>query len=189
MKLTKQTTIDFIILCLRWYLAFYMIDYGWAKLTGGQFGAGNQANLDKPLKEVNQFYLTWYLFSQGKLFNIVVGSSQIIGAILIVINRTVVIGALTLLPILIQIFLIDAISTISMFGYALPIRLGCMVLSDLAILFYYKDRILLAWNTLTNGTVIKNKYPWWIYLLLPVIGFLLDFLFGLVTIPIRMLLH
>lgn len=166
-----------------------MIDYGWGKITGGQFGVHDHSILEKPLKEVDKFYIAWYLFSLDKSFDIGVGILQIIGGVLIVINRTALIGALMLLPILTQIFLVDLAFTTNMFGSALPVRLAAMVLSDILILFYYKDRLVIAWNSLTENMTTKFKYKWWVYFLLPIIGFLMDFAIGIVTMPIKLFIN
>lgn len=188
-KLSKEKYFDFAILVLRWYLAYYMFDYGWDKMTGDQFGHRSVEILNTPLKDVDKFNLAWHLFSLDNTFGIVIGITQIIGAVLIVINRTVLVGALMLLPILGQIFLIDVAFTTSIFGAALPIRLSCMILSNILILFYYKDRMILVWNNLTKGTTTKFKYKWWIFILLPLLGLLTDFGFALLTYPFKLLIN
>ena len=165
-----------------------MVDYGIGKLTGEQFGHRSVEILNTPLKDVDKFHLALHLFSLDRTFDIVVGVSQIIGAVLIVINRTALVGALMLLPILGQIFLVDLAFTTNMFGAALPIRLGCMILSDLLILFYYKDRMVLVWNNLTKGTTTKFKYKWWVFILLPFIGLATDLVFGVLTYPFKLLI-
>lgn len=189
MKISKQQIIDFTILTLRWYLAIYMFDYGISKITGGQFGIIDSETLNTPLKDIDKFHVAWHLFSLSNTFNIIVGITQIVGAVLIVINRTLLIGALFLLPVLFQIFLIDVAFTTNVFGAALPLRLSIMILSDLAILYYYKDRMMQAWKNLTENISTKRKYKWWIYLLVPIVGFLLDFVFGAITIPLRMFVN
>lgn len=188
MKPTREQIFDFIILTLRWYLAYYMFDYGLGKLTGDQFGHRSVEILNTPLKDVDKFNLAWHLFSLDRTFDIGVGLAQIIGAVLIVINRTVLVGALMLLPILGQIFLVDLAFTTNMFGAAFPIRLSCMILSDLLILFYYKDRMILVWNNLTKETTTKFKYKWWIFIFLPFIGLATDLVFGVLTYPIKLLI-
>lgn len=187
MKFTKKQFIDFVILSLRWYLAIYMIDYGWSKMVGDQFGVFDINILDKNIKDVDEFHLAWYLFSLNKSFNVVVGLFQILGGVLIAVNRTTLIGALFLLPILVQIFLIDCSFTTNIFGSALPIRLAAMLFSDFIILFYYKDKIIAAWHTLTSN--IKITHEWWIYLLMPIVGFCLDFVWGIITMPIKLFIN
>ena len=188
MTLTKDKIFDLLILALRFYLAYYMITYGWAKMTGGQFGTHDPAILDQPMNQVDKFYITWYLFSLSPVFDIVVGITQILGGLLIVINRTVLLGALLLLPILFQIFLIDLSFTTNIFGMALPIRLGGMIVADLLILFYHKERMLQIWRSLVAGLKPRFKYKWWLYLLFIPVGFLMDFVIVILTLPIKMLI-
>ncbi len=189
LRLSKEKFYDFVILVLRWYLAYYMLDYGYAKLIGEQFGVHDPSILNKPLKEVSKMQLAWHLFGMSRTFDIVVGLMQIIGAILIVFNRTSLIGALFLLPILGQIFLIDLAFTADEFGLALPIRLFGMIVSDFLILYYYKDRMILVWNNLTMGTTTKFKYKWWFMLLLPLLGLLTDFGLFVISHPIKLLIN
>lgn len=169
-------------------MAYYMADYGYSKMTGDQFGQRSVEILNTPLKDVDKFHLAWHLFSLDKTFDNVVGLTQILGAVLIVFNRTALLGTLILLPILGQIFLIDLAFTTNIFGAALPIRLSCMILADLLIMFYYKDRMILVWNNLTNGMTTKFRYNWWVFIFLPIIGFATDIIFGILTYPIKLLI-
>jgi hypothetical protein len=170
-KFSEEQLIDFIILALRWYLAFYMVDYGIGKITGSQFGVVDPKIIAAPMKDINPFYVAWYLFGQSRFFNVATGVIEIAGAILIVI----------------QIWLIDASFTTGMFGYALVFRLAGMIVSDLLILYYYRDRLMAAWNNLSSGLTTKFRYKWWIYLLLPVIGFLMDFILRVFTWPVQVI--
>ncbi|MCC6411663.1 MAG: hypothetical protein IT270_08390 [Saprospiraceae bacterium] len=183
---SRSQMLDFTVLALRWYLAFFMFSYGYSKMTGGQFGLFDPAMLDKPLRENDTFHLAWYLFSQSKSFDVVVGLSQILGAVLLVFNRTVLLGALVLLPVLGQILLVDVAFTMEQFGAALPVRLACMIISDMIILFYYREKVLVAFRALTEGITTRFTYPWWTYLLLPIIGLGLDLVWAVVTMPVKM---
>ncbi|WP_290698710.1 DoxX family membrane protein [Lacinutrix sp.] len=185
----KEKIIDFGILALRWYLVFYMINYGWGKLTLSQFGVYNPSILEQPIKDIDSFYVAWHLFGRSTFFNVATGILEIIGGILLILNRTVLIGALIVLSILAQILIIDIAFTTSVQGFALPIRIGGMILTDLLILYYYKDKIIIAWKILTNGITTKFKYKWWIFLILPIVGFLMDFIFVILTMPIKLLLN
>ncbi len=185
--MTKEKIIDFGVLTLRWYLIIYMIDYGFAKLTLGQFGVHDASILEQPIKDIDSFYVAWHLFGRSPFFSISTGIFEVIGGILLIFNRTTIIGALLILTILGQILIIDIAFTTGIFGYALPIRIGGMILSALLILYYYKDRILIVWKNLTDGVSTKFKYKWWIFLILPILGLLMDFVFGVLTYPIKML--
>ena len=185
----KEKIIDFGILALRWYLIFYMISYGWSKLTLSQFGVHDSSILEKPIKDIDSFYVAWHLYGRSTFFNISTGILEIIGGILIIFNRTLIIGTLLVLSILVQILIIDIAFTTGVLGLALPIRIGGMILSNLLILYYYKEKIIIMWQNLTKGITTKFKYKWWIYLILPIIGFLMDFVIIILTLPIKILLN
>jgi uncharacterized membrane protein YphA (DoxX/SURF4 family) len=189
MKFSRAKVIDFLVLALRWYLAFYMIDYGISKLTGNQFGVFNDAIANKPMNQVGKFYVAWYLFGMDRSFDVFTGLAQIAGGLLIVYNRTLLIGALVLLPILTQIFIIDLAYTTDQFGYVLPIRLGGMVISDVLIMIYYRERIIKALQALVNQTSTKFSYKWWVFLLMPIVGLMMDFVIAIITLPIKLLIN
>jgi len=77
----------------------------------------------------------------------------------------------------------------NIFGAALPVRLAGMILADLCILFYYKASMIKVWKLITSGTSTRFKNKWWICILLPILGFLTDFAFGIIGYPIRLLFN
>ena len=166
-----------------------MLDYGWGKMTGGQFGVHDPKILEQPLKDVDKFYLAWHLFSLSKAFDVIVGVFQIIGGLLLVFNRTVLLGCLLLLPILFQILLVDIAFTTNMFGAALPLRLTIMILCDFTVLYYHKDKIIPVIKLLTSKGQGKFKYKWWTYIIVFLLALPLDFIFALIAWPFKMLIH
>jgi len=187
--LKKEKIIDFGVLGLRWYLVFYMISYGWSKLTLSQFGVHDASILEQPLKNIDSFYVAWHLYGRSSFFNISTGILEIIGGTLLIFNRTVLIGALLVLSILAQILIIDIAFTTGVHEFSLPVRIGGMILADLLILYYYKGKVILALKNLTSGITTKFKYKWWIFLILPIVGFLMDFIFAILTKPIKLVLN
>lgn len=178
----------FVILVLRWYLAYYMIDYGISKLLGDQFGGVNESILNKPLKNIDKFYIAWYFFSLTPIFNIFVGLLQILGGILILINRTIIIGVIILIPIITGILIVDISFTNNMFGIALIIRIFMMLFSCFIILYYYKLKIF----EIIKILLTIGKFPnikWYFYLLMPLIGLFTDFIIATFTLPIRYLME
>jgi len=90
----------------RWLAATLLIQYGFAKLNGSQFTVLD-SELSKPLGQVSGFWLTWYYFGYSKVYGNLIALMQIGGAILLVLPRTSLFGALLLLPIVFNIILID----------------------------------------------------------------------------------
>lgn len=183
--LKKEQISIYTTLILRWYLVYYMINYGWAKLTLNQFGVHDISILDQPLKDIDSFYVAWHLFGRSPFFNVVTGGLEIIGGVLLIFNRTVLPGALLVLSILVQILVIDIAFTTGVFGASLPLRISGMILCVLLILFHYKEDLKKAWKSITSDLKPEFSYKWWHFLILPVIGFLMDFVIALLYSPIK----
>ncbi len=91
---------------IRYWLAFEIATYGFAKLLQTQFETAN-FQLDRPLGAVSGMALTWYYFGYARPFVIVLGLLQIGGAALLLFRRTTLVGTVLLLPILINIVFIN----------------------------------------------------------------------------------
>lgn|GEM_PF-4547605 len=147
----------------------------------------DQRILEKPLKDIDKFYIAWHLFKQSAIFYVTAGVLEVAGAILLIINRTALLGALFLLPVLGQIFLVDLAFTTNQFGSALVVRLLRMLLADLTIIVYYREVIIKIWHLLYQQVATTFRYKYWIYILLPLIGFATDFLLAIVLYPLRLI--
>ncbi len=162
---------DYFILTARVLLALIFMSYGCAKLGGYQFGVTPEV-LAQPMGQVSLAHVAWYCF-RHEPFSAFVGISQVAASLLLLWNRTALVGALLLLPIAVTIFVIDLtyLREIVAFRYALPFYLGLIFL----ILYHYRDRMLLVFRALTVGVTTRFSYPWWAYLLLPPAAGLLSF--------------
>lgn len=91
LKLPKDKRWDYFILTARFLLAWTFLSYGYGKLTAGQFGI-SEAELATPLQDLSLFRVSWYLFDHEP-FKTFIGISQVLCALLLLVNRTVLIGA------------------------------------------------------------------------------------------------
>lgn len=185
----KNKFFDFLILSFRWYLIFYLISYGLQKLSMNQFVVNNEAILNQPMKNVDSFYIAWYLFSRSTFFNIATGLIEIAAAILLIFNRTVLIGAFLALTVLAQILIIDISFTTGMHGISLPLRITGMIICNIFILYYHREKVIRLWNFIIEKTSPKFKYKWWVYLILPIIGFSMDFIIALIIYFFKILVN
>lgn len=165
-----------------------MLSYGYSKLTLSQFYVSPE-NLTKPITETNPFYAAWYVFGSSRFYNISAGLIECIGAILLIFNKTVLLGAFVVFATLLNILIIDISFTTEMLGSALVVRIIGMILSCLTILYYYKAKLLTIWNILIHNTGTKFKYNWYILIALPLIGFLMDFIIGMALFPLKYLIN
>lgn len=176
---------DYVILTARLALAFIFFGYGVAKLAGYQFGVTPEV-LAQPLGRVSLDHVAWYCFAHEP-FSAFIGISQILASVLLVWNRTALLGALLLFPIALTIFIIDItfLNNIIAFRYALPFYLGLILL----ILNHYRDRMLTVFRTLTEGVTTRFAYPWWAYALLPVAAILLSSIWLIVKYTVDFIQH
>lgn len=167
---TKTPRWEYFILTARVLLAFIFLSYGAAKLLGLQFGV-SPAILAQPLGQASLAHVAWYCFGHEP-FNTYVGVSQIVASLLLLRNRTALLGAVLLLPIALTIFIIDLtyLPDIIAFRYALPFYLGLLLL----IFYQERERVLLIVRALGGGAPSPRAFPWWAYLLLPAAAGLLS---------------
>ena len=181
-KLSTEQFWDYFILITRVWLALILIQYGWAKLTGGQFGV-TEDTMKMPLKEIDLFRVSWYL-ADHEPFKSFIGISQLLTAALLLYNRTVILGAFMAIPIWINILIWD----MTFMGLYTPftVRLSFYVLLTSMILWHYKDKILAALQNCIKGTSTKFKYPLWAYILLPLFGMCLELIGAIPNVIIQL---
>lgn len=95
-----------LYLALRYYAAFTLLGYGFAKLMGSQFTVLD-SQLAKPMGEVSGFWLTWYYFGYSPVYSTIIAVTQVAGAVLLCFRRTTLLGALILLPVMVNIVCVD----------------------------------------------------------------------------------
>jgi len=168
----KNKVWNYTILTARFLLTFIFLNYGYGKLVGDQFGI-TEAEMATQLKDISLFKLSWYLFDQEP-FKTFVGVSQIICGILLLINRTALLGAFLFLPIIFTILTIDLSFMPPSLAEGFAWRLGFYIFLDFLILWHYKDKLRIIWDAVWLGVNTKNKFPVWAYALLPVFAVLLE---------------
>ncbi len=169
MKVNREMLWDYFILCARVLISVTLLGYGWSKLMDNQFGI-SESEMNKSVKDLGLFKLSWYLFDQEP-FKSFVGISQVLAGLLLLYNRTLILGVLLSLPILANILVID-ITYLKMTGFYW--RLSYYIFLDFLILWHYKDRIIVAFKSIFDGLTTKFKYPIWAYLILPIMAIFLE---------------
>uniref|UniRef100_F4CBL1 DoxX family protein n=1 Tax=Sphingobacterium sp. (strain 21) TaxID=743722 RepID=F4CBL1_SPHS2 len=152
----KRRISDLIVLSIRILLALIFISYGTGKLSGGQFGNLTEKELATPIKDLSLFKIAWYLFDHQP-FKIFIGVSQIIASLMLLYNRTMIIGALMLAPIVLNILIIDL--TIMPYGLklAFAFRLTGYLCYIGLLLFYYKNQLTPVWKTVSNIKPMRSE--------------------------------
>lgn len=98
-------------LAARVYVFVFINLYGLAKMGSGQFyRAGHlpEAVASKPAGELTGFELAWIFFGYSRFFIYFIGITQVLGGFLLLWNRTKLLGAALLIPVLLNIIIMDA---------------------------------------------------------------------------------
>lgn len=90
----------------RYVAAMMLLTYGFAKITGAQFSILD-SELDKPMGHVSGFWLTWYYFGYSPIYSHAIAAIEIAGALALTFRRTALLAACALLPIAVNIVLVD----------------------------------------------------------------------------------
>jgi hypothetical protein len=111
----------------RWVAVVFCLLYGFAKLNGSQFTVLD-SELTKPMGHVSGFWLTWYYFGYSPVYGTLIALLQIGGGVLLAFRRTALAAALMLVPVFVNIILIDISFAIDV-GVTIVaiIILGCLV--------------------------------------------------------------
>lgn len=177
LKARSYTWLHYFYIFLRIFLAYGFITSGMVKIMGERFAAGLSEN--HPMGQ----YLT-ALHNTGFYYTSI-GVMQILSAILLLIPRTVVLGALMYLPIILNIFILSYAVRFEGSSFTSPLMvLGCLFL---ICWNYDKVKYLLPFNS--SQTVIpkptNRSIPWtFLAFVVAVIASILLFLrFGFEVVP------
>ncbi len=148
--------VKYFELGIRWYVFIILFQYGIGKIIGQQFyRKGNLPDdiASKTLIEVGSFDLAWTFMGYSNTYILFIGSFQILGALLLLFNKTKLIGVSILLPILLNIIAFDAIFFDDGNYGALA---SAILYFSLLILILFINRVTIfkVIKTLTNTSII-----------------------------------
>ena len=114
---------------LRYYLAYEISTYGFAKILRTQF-APMYFRDDLTVGSLSGFELTWNYFAYSYSFAVILGVLQIGGSILLLFRRTSLLGVCILLPVMVNIVLINMFYHIALGAYinSIIITIGLLYL-------------------------------------------------------------
>lgn len=134
---------------IRYWLAVEILNYGFAKILGTQFGPSYYRS-DSVFNTLSGLELTWNYFSYSYIMSVIIAGIQITGSILLLFRRTTITGIILLLPVMVNIVLIDIF-------YAIPTgALIQAVLFTLGLLYL----LLLQWNAIRQFFIaVRSTLP------------------------------
>ncbi len=99
-------------LAARWYVCLMLNAYGLGKLFGKQFYLKGHLPPEvgsQTLDNVDSFDLAWAFMGYSYSYVFFIGASQVLGACLLLFNKTKLLGVTVLIPVLLNIIVFDAI--------------------------------------------------------------------------------
>ncbi len=105
-----------LIILVRYYLAFQMIGYGIAKLFYLQFPFPNVLRFDQELGDFSPMGLLWTFMGYSKGYTMFTGALEFIGGMLLFSRKTLTLGALTTFGVMINVMMLN-------YCYDVPVKL------------------------------------------------------------------
>jgi len=106
-KINYKETIE--IVC-RLYVFFFLTAYGLGKVIGAQFYTASRMPdglAQMPIGLVTDFDLAWVFMGRSYSYMLFIGLAEVFGALLLIFNKTKLVGALMLIPIMVNVIVFD----------------------------------------------------------------------------------
>jgi hypothetical protein len=159
-KFNSRVFLTGFYLVLRYYAAFTLLTYGFAKIMGAQFTVLD-SQLAKPMGEVSGFWLTWYYFGYSPVYAAIVAWAQVGGAVLLCFRRTALLGAMLLLPVMVNVVAIDVWVIHWRFNESEALRNAAYVLIALVVVVgFHAKEIYEFWLRLGCKAEFFSRWRW-----------------------------
>lgn len=104
------------LIFLRYFLAYMMLVYGFAKVFKTQFPFPSMERLVKPVGQFSPMGLLWTFMGYSKAYNLFTGGAEILAGTLLFFRRTTLLGALISISIMVNILMLNL-------SYDVPVKL------------------------------------------------------------------
>jgi hypothetical protein len=140
---------------IRYSTAYSVATYGFAKVLKTQFGIMYSRN-DTPVGSLSGFELTWNYFGYSYKLALILAALQIGGAILLLFRRTTLLGVCVLMPVMLNIVLINIFYNIAIGAFLVSI----MITGALTYLLVLNREPLIRafFNTASNLPALRLPY-------------------------------
>ncbi|MEO4005953.1 hypothetical protein [Flavobacterium sp. CAU 1735] len=105
-KIDSQKYFIWLTTILRYWLALYLATFGFEKLFDVNFAFSYHIE-DSLVNTLNGQELTWKYYGYSYTLTVIIGLIQIIGSVLLLFRRTTLLGVITLIPVQLNILLIN----------------------------------------------------------------------------------
>lgn len=129
----------FTIVIARYYVAFTMLSYGFAKLFDGQFPANGYTRLEQKVGDMSPMGMVWAFMGASRAYTFVSGLLEFIGGVLLLFRKTKTIGALFSMAVMLNVALLNYMYDVPVKIFSTHIVLLCMFILtfDLKLLYNF----------------------------------------------------
>lgn len=138
-------------LAARWYVFVFLNIYGVAKIAGGQFyrrGRLPEDVADTLLRDASAFDLAWTFMGYSFMYILFIGLAEVVGAWLLLWERTKLLGVAILIPIMVNIVVFDVVF-LDKYGALASATIYTLLL--FAILAFNRETVANAVRALVSG--------------------------------------
>jgi hypothetical protein len=147
---------------LRYFCAFMLYLYGISKLLHLQFNLQSQLAL-RPSGTLTGYQLTWLYFGYSRAYADLLGLTQILGGTLLLFRKTALLGAISMLPVMANILLINIFILVNDYGPFVISGILCICL--LTLLWHQRSALAsVFWRSQKSETTSSIKRHHWIRL-------------------------
>ena len=140
-------------IAVRYYLAFTMFTYGFAKVFKTQFPFPLLERLSQPLGEASPMGLLWTMMGYSRAYNLFTGGVEVLGGAVLLFRRTATLGALVALAAMANVAMLN-------FAYDVPVKLYSMHLLLMAAgVAWPARRRLLSFLVLNRPALAADLTP------------------------------
>ena len=145
---------------LQYFCALMLYMYGTSKLLHLQFNLQSEL-AGKPIGSLNGYQLTWYYYGVSRVYACILGAMQVAGATLLLFRKTTLMGALAMLPVMVNILLINVFILVNDYG---PYVISILICMSLVAIVWHQRRGLLRflWSTQDGEPEHSKRIHWWI---------------------------
>jgi hypothetical protein len=123
---------------IRYVIAMLMVFYGLGKIAHKFFDI-TYLTQDTRVKDLDSFFLVWYFYGRSNIQEIIIGFCEFIPAILLLFRRTSAWGIILVLPVALNVLLVNIFNHVSGFTFPLSIFI---VGGDIYLLYKWRFRII-----------------------------------------------
>ena len=141
----------------RYFLGFSLLTYGLTKILQTQFVLLPFAAWELPLERASGTHLTWAFLGRSPWFQVLLGFLEFIPALLVLFRRTALLGTILLLPMTLNVLLIN--HALDLWSQTKVLSILFFAANVIILLFYWKNIRDILFIVIGRG--IKHRYFKW----------------------------